>query len=147
VVLSTPDKVRGSLARSFAAGLSLPDARRKSEKAYGLPAGYALSFDRVYFEAIGRAYPLALSSESSKAEIRSAVRKARDGKDGRSVPNAGATKGLGLRRWETVAASASEALGRKFSVADAHRSYGERETYVGKGTRAAAPGTREAPTV
>jgi hypothetical protein len=143
--LSIPAKVRAALAASFAKGIALPDARRAAEKKLGLRAGYALSYDRVYFVAIGAANPIpGLSPDSSKSEIRSAVRKRRDGKDGASVPNSGATKGLGLRRWETVAASVEAAIGRSFSVKDAKDLYGDRESYVGKGTRAAAPSTRAA---
>ena len=140
--ISIPSKVKTALAKEFAKGTPLPDARRAVEKKYGLAAGYALSFDRVYFVAIGLANPLPVAPDAKRGAIATAVRRRRDGKDGASVPNAGATKGLGLVRWETVAASASAALGRPVSVRDARTLYGEKESYAGKGTRAAAPSTR-----
>lgn len=138
-------KIKAALAKEYGKGTPLPDARRAVEKRLGLAAGATIGFDRIYFEAIGRDNPLAVSPDATKATIRSAVRKRRDGKDGATVPNSGATKGLGLRRWETVAAAASVALGRKVSVREVSDLYGEKETYIGKGTRAAAPGTRVAP--
>lgn len=141
--LSIPAKVKSALAKEFAKGTPLPDARRAVEKKYGLAAGYALSFDRIYFVAIGLANPLAgIDGDSPRRKVATAVRRRRDGKDGATVPNAGATKGLGLVRWETVAASASAALGRPVSVRDARTLYGEKESYAGKGTRVAAPSTR-----
>ena len=147
---TTTGKIRAALAKEYGKGTPLPDARRAVEKRLGLASGSAISFDRVYFEEIGRENPLALSPDSSKVEIRTAIRRRRDGKDGTTVPNGGATNGLGLRRWETVAASASVALGRKVSVSEVSRLYGTKESYVGKGTRIAAPSTRkdvEAPNV
>ena len=141
--LSIPAKIRAGLAKEFAKGTPLPDARRAVEKRLGLAAGKAISFDSVYFVAIGLANPLPVSPDAKRGAIASAVRKRRDGKDGASVPNSGATKGLGLVRWETVAASASAALGRPVSVRDARTLYGEKESYAGKGTRVAAPGTRK----
>lgn len=138
-------KIKAALAKEYGKGTPLPDARRAVEKRLGLAAGATIGFDRIYFEAIGLDNPLPLATDATKAVIRSAVRKRRDGKDGATVPNSGATKGLGLRRWETVAASASAALGRKVSVREVSDLYGEKETYIGKGTRAAAPSTRSAP--
>lgn len=138
-------KIRSALAKEYGKGTPLPDARRAVEKRLGLASGATIGFDRIYFEAIGKDSPLSLSPDAGKTEIRAAIRKRRDGKDGATVPATGATKGLGLRRWETVAASASVALGRKVSVREARDLYGSKETYVGKGTRVAAPGTRVAP--
>lgn len=140
---SETEKIRLALAKEYGKDVPLPDARRAVEKKLGLAPGRTVSFDSVYFVAIGRENPLPLGPDSSVAEIRAAVRKRRDGKDGASVPNAGRTKGLGLRRWETVAAAAEEALGRSFSVSEASRIYGTKESYVGRGTRAGAPGTRK----
>lgn len=139
------ESIKKGLAAEYRKGTPLPDARRKVETKLGLSTGAAISFDRIYFVAIGDDNPLAVSPSSTKAEIRSAVRKRRDGKDGATVAGTGATKGLGLRRWETVAASLSVALGRKVSVRETRDLYGAKESYVGKGTRAAAPSTRVAP--
>jgi hypothetical protein len=143
VAVSTT-KIREALLREFGKNVPLPDARRAVEKKLGLAPGRAISFDSVYFVAIGLANPLpAVSAETPKGKLALAIRRRRDGKDGASVPASGATKGLGLRRWETVAASASVALGRTVSVREARSLYGEKESYVGKGTRAAAPSTRK----
>lgn len=141
--LSIPAKIRAALAKEYAKGTPLPDARRSVEKKLGLAVGAALSFDSVYFVAIGLANPLPVAEDAARGKVATAVRRRRDGRDGASVPNAGATKGLGLVRWETVAASATAALGRKVSVRDARTLYGEKESYAGKGTRIAAPSTRE----
>lgn len=145
--IATTESIRKALLGEYVKGTPLPDARRAVEKRLGLAPGRAISFDRVYFVAIGETNPLPLSPDSKRGAIATAIRRRRDGKDGASVPNEGATKGLGLRRWETVAASASVALGRKVSVRDAASLYGEKESYVGKGTRAAAPSTRVETTV
>lgn len=143
---TTTLKIAAGLAKEYGKGTPLPAARRAVEKRLGLATGAAISFDRIYFIAIGSDNPLPVSPDATKAQIRSAVRKRRDGKDGASVPNEGATSGLGLRRWETVAASATAALGRKVSVSETRDLYGkDRETYIGKGTRRAAPGTRVSP--
>jgi hypothetical protein len=89
--------------------------------------------DPVYFEKRGRANPLALPAKPTKRSISSAVRKRRDA-------------GGPLGRWESVAAAASEALGRPFSVATAKAYYSAgggdlSKSYVGRGTRIGAPGT------
>lgn len=146
-IVSIPTKIRAALAREFAKGTPLPDARRAVEKKLGLASGASISFDSVYFVAIGEANPLPLDGDAPRSKVASAIRRRRDGKDGASVPNEGATKGLGLVRWETVAASASAALGRKVSVRDARTLYGEKESYAGKGTRVAAPSSRSEGTV
>lgn len=140
---TTADRIREGLAREYGKGTPLPDARRAVEKRLGLASGAAISFDSVYFVAIGTDHPLPIDADATKGKVATAIRRRRDGRDGASVPNTGATKGLGLRRWETVAASASAALGRKVSVRDARALYGTKETYAGKGTRVAAPSTRE----
>jgi len=140
---TTADRIREGLAKEFTKGTPLPAARRAVEKRLSLASGAAVSFDRVYFVAIGAANPLPVGTDAKPGAIATAIRRRRDGRDGATVPNEGATKGLGLRRWETVAASASAALGRKVSVSDASRIYGQKESYTGKGTRAGAPGTRE----
>ena len=117
--LTVPAKIRQALAKEYAKNTPLPDARRAVEKKLGLAVGAALSFDSVYFIAIGLANPLPVSPDATRGKIATAIRKRRDGRDGASVPNTGATKGLGLVRWETVAASATAALGRPVSVRDA----------------------------
>lgn len=139
----SPKVAKIALAKEYAKDVPLPDARRNVAKKYGKDASVLLSFDSVYFVRIGEENPLVgIGPDSPKGKVATAIRRRRDGKDGATVPNSGRTKGLGLVRWETVAASASVALGRRISVRDARTLYGTKETYAGKGTRVAAPSTR-----
>jgi len=89
--------------------------------------------DPVYFELRGRDNPLSLPAKPNARSIAVAVRKRRDG-------------GGPLGRWESVAAAASEALGRPVSVSTAKALYAKgggdlAASYTGRGTRVGAPAT------
>ncbi len=106
---------------------------------------YGVGTDRVaspvaatYYRENGTRNPLPVKADAGKGALVSAVRKRRDypgvGSDGRAT----------LGRWETVAASAAAALGRRVSVSAVRDLYGaDRESYVGRGTLAGAPGLRD----
>jgi len=101
---------------------------------------------RVYYRENGSRNPLPLSADATAATIRRAIRDRRDrpGYDDGSGFSADGNASLG--RWETLAASAASALGRRVSVAEAKRLYSEAtkgaESYIGRGTKVAAPSTR-----
>jgi hypothetical protein len=115
-------------------------AKKAAAKKTGLPLSRLASLvDPVYFAENGKANPLPASAAKSARSLASAVRKRRDG-------------GGTLGRWETVRASAEATLGRPISEASVRALYakagGDLEaSYVGRGTRAAAPKTREDETV
>jgi hypothetical protein len=123
-------KIRAALAREFGKGTPLPAARRAVAKKIGETPSALLSFDGVYFVLAGYADPLPASAAKSARSLASAVRKRRD---------------AGVR-WETVAASASETLGRVVSVREAKTLYAKGggdldASYAGRGTRVGAPKT------
>ena len=136
-MLSKADKIKSALAKQFSKGIALPQARRNVEKQLGLNANEAISYDNVYFVAIGLDNPIAFPKNATKAQIAKAIRDRRSGKDGVTIPNEGNTKGMSLVRWEAVAASASAGLGRKVSVAEARKLHGPKPTYAGRGTKKA----------
>lgn len=115
----------------FEKGTTLPDARRAVAKKLGGTASlYLGTVDPVYFRLAGLANPLPASAAKSPRGLAVAIRKRRD---------------VGVR-WETVAASAEAAIGRKVSVPEAKLLYskggGDLDTsYAGRGTRVGAPGT------
>ena len=101
---------------------------------------------RVYYAENGRRNPLDIAPDAAPSVVRRAIVRRRDypllSDDSGVSSDGNATLG----RWETVAASAAAALGRRFSVREAKDSYaratGGAETYAGRGTKAAAPSTR-----
>lgn len=115
----------------YAKGSTLPDARRAVAKELGgLPSLYLGTVDPIYFRLAGLATPLPASAKKSPSALASAVRVRRD-------------SGV---RWETVAASAEATIGRRVSVAEAKTLYAKTgadldSSYVGRGTRVAAPAT------
>lgn len=136
--------IKAALRAEYRKDKPLPDARRAVESKLGLRVGETLSFDKVYFDLIAREFPILLPENPTLANIRSAVRKRRSGKDGTTVPATGRFRGLGILRWEALAASLSETLGKPVSVRTLREYYGtDRDPgYAGKGTRAAVPATR-----
>jgi hypothetical protein len=101
----------------------------------GLPKSRLASLvDPVYFRENGLASPLPLGKAKTPLAVARAIRKRRD---------AGGTLG----RWESVAASTSAALGRPVSETAVRALYSKgggtlEASYVGRGTRKAAPATR-----
>ena len=136
---AAPAAIRAAAEKAYAVekkaaaeGAILEPAKAKKaiREAVGRPVEGIV--DPVYFELRGRDNPLPLRAKTEKAAA-AAIRKRRDA-------------GGPLGRWESVAASASEALGRPVSVATAKALYatggGDLDSsYVGRGTRAGAPGT------
>lgn len=118
----------------------LPAAAKRTLAAKtGLPVSRLASLvDPVYFEKNGRRFPIPLAKARTEKSLGAAVRKRRD---------AGGTLG----RWESVASALSEALGRPVSEAAVRALYSAsgadlEASYVGRGTRIAAPKTRESET-
>lgn len=118
----------------------LPAAAKKTiAKKTSLPVSRLASLvDPVYFRRNGERNPLALPEKPNARSLATAVRKRRD---------AGGTLG----RWETLAASASVALGRPVSESAVRALYAKgggelAASYVGRGTRLAAPKTRASET-
>lgn len=114
----------------------LPASAKKTLAArYGVEAGkFASSVDPVYFAENGRANPIPLPAKATPRSTATAVRKRRD---------AGTTLG----RWESVAASLAASLGRPVSESAVRSLYAKgggnlAASYVGRGTRKAAPETR-----
>lgn len=125
------EKIRKLATAEYEKGTTLPDARRIVAKKLGGTASlYLGTVDPVYFRLAGLANPLPAAAAKSARSLATNVRKRRD---------------AGVR-WETVAASAEATLGRKVSVSEAKLLYakggGDLDvSYVGRGTRVAAPGT------
>jgi hypothetical protein len=144
----TPKEIRSLALRAYRAAARrknapaaiLPaEAKRAISEKTGIPVSRLASLvDPVYFRENGIRNPLPASAAKSAASLRSAVRKRRD---------AGGTLG----RWESLAASASATLGRPVSEAAVRALYADAggdlaASYVGRGTRIAAPKTRESET-
>lgn len=150
--ISTIEKVRADAASLYA--LALAEAENGSPReGFGVyplsPAGAtsiladASVFPRtllvptvadVFYRENGIRSPLAKSAAKSDAALADAIR------DRRSA-------GGRLGRWEVVAYSASETLGRTVSVAEVKRLYADAggdlaASYTGRGTRAGATATR-----
>lgn len=141
-IVNTTSKIKVALLKQFNKNVPLPTARKAVEKQLSLAAGAVISFDRVYFVAIGEQHPIVFPANATKAQIAKLIKARRNGTDGATILNEGNTKGMSLRRWETVASSASTGLGRKVSVAEAQKLYGDKESYIGRGTKIAAPSAR-----
>jgi|KBSMisStaDraftv2_1062788.scaffolds.fasta_scaffold261157_1 hypothetical protein len=136
---AAPAAIRAAAEKAYAVERKATDAAvvlepAKAKKAIREAVGRPVEgvVDPVYFELRGRENPLALRAKTEKA-VAGAIRKRRDA-------------GGPLGRWESVASAASEALGRPVSVATAKALYstggGDLDaSYVGRGTRAGAPGT------
>ena len=89
----------------------------------------------VYYVENGTRSPLSLPANATPKSLASAIRKARDA-------------GGRLSRWEVLAVRASVALGRPVSEPAVRALYAKgggdlAASYVGRGTRVAAPKTRE----
>jgi hypothetical protein len=132
--------IRKLVTAEFAKGTALPVVRKKlAAKLGGIGADYLGTADPVYYRLAGLATPLTdgkgkpLGATPTVSVLRSAVRRRRD-------------SGV---RWETLAASAEASLGRTVSKREVLGLYvaagGDPEaSYVGRGTRRAAPKTRGA---
>lgn len=116
-------------------GYSLPArAKREISKMTGIaPAKLASYVDPLYFRRNGERNPLPLPKTRTEKTLAVAVRKRRD---------AGGTLG----RWESVASALAVSLGRPVSEVAVRALYSKtadlEASYVGRGTRAAAPKTR-----
>jgi hypothetical protein len=114
-------------------------AKREIAKRTGLPISRLASLvDPVYFRENGLRNPLPLPASRTPRSLAVAIRKRRD---------AGGTLG----RYETLAASASAALGRPVSEAAVRALYAKGggdpdASYTGRGTRVGAPKTRASET-
>lgn len=121
---------------AVALGLSPAAATKKIAEKYGrTSASVAPVVALVFFRENGRRNPLPLPKTRNAKTLASAVRKRRD---------AGGTLG----RWETLAASLAESLGRPVSESAVRSLYAKSgadplASYVGRGTRVSAPKTRE----
>jgi hypothetical protein len=114
-----------------------------AEKYGGGTSRVASPVARVYYAENGRRNPLdGIGPDSKPGAIRRAVVSRRDYPLLADGSGESADGNATLGRWETVAASASASLGRRVSVAEAKRLYGDVESYVGRGTKAAAPSLR-----
>jgi hypothetical protein len=143
---SRGEKIARLALREYGKGTALPKTRKVIAKALGEdPSGVGLlgTVDPIYYRRAGETNPLPATAAKSARGLAVAVRRRRDGAD-KATPVAGTPSGLGLVRWETVAASASVAVGRRVSVSDAKALYAKgggtlAESYAGRGTRVAAP--------
>ncbi len=127
------EKIRALATTEYEKGTPLPEARRiVAKKLGGAPSLYLGTVDPVYFRLAGLVNPLPATASKSARSLAVAIRKRRD-------------SGV---RWETVAASAEATLDRRVSVAEAKALYAKGggdldSSYVGRGTRIAAPKTLE----
>lgn len=144
------NETRTEAIRRFAVSLydratKLPEARRKIAAALGESPATVISItDATYYRTLGERNPLPASANRGPAALAAAVRKRRDGSD-RAKLAEGTPPGLAgsLRRWDTLAASATAATGTKVSRADVEALYvragGDPEaSYTGRGTRLGA---------
>lgn len=131
------EAIRETTEALYRKGTSLPDVRKAlAEKLGGTANLYLGTADPVYYRLAGLDSPLdsakgvVLGPETSPVTLRAAVRRRRD-------------SGV---RWNVLAASIEATLGRRVSVDETKALYskagGADESYVGRGTRAAAPSTR-----
>jgi hypothetical protein len=114
---------------------------------------YGVSTDRVaspvalaYYRENGRRNPLPVKKGATDAALRRAILSRRNS------PGVNAKGDATLGRWETIAAAATEATGTRVSPARAKALYAAAaiasgrengESYIGRGTFAAAPSLRE----
>jgi hypothetical protein len=121
-----------------------PYSPARATKALGSRKGYPAAsrliglVAEVYYAENGSRSPLPKSAAKGTRSFASAVRKRRDA-------------GGRLGRWEVIAASAAETLGRPVSVPAVRAAYlasgGDLDSsYTGRGTRVGAPATRESET-
>jgi hypothetical protein len=118
--------------------------RALAEKFGGGTARVASPVARVYYAENGRRNPLPIPADATPAKLRDAIlarRFAPTLSDGSGISADGNAT---LGRWETIAASAAASLGRRVSPAEVKRIASEKyeETWIGRGTKAAAPSAR-----
>jgi hypothetical protein len=141
---------RTALGEEYAKDVPLPDARRNVEARFGLAKGATLAYDDEYFALVGREFPLkGIRPGSKPATVALAVLRRRLALDGAKLPKGGRFAGRSLVRWEAVAASLSESLGKGVSVREVAAIFATapdapKESYAGRGTRIAAPDSRKA---
>lgn len=134
------DYLRRGVAALYGAGVALPATRKLLAVALGDPAsGTSLlgTVDPIYYRLVGLASPLAISGKTPKGRAT-------------SLAKAAAKRRNDGVRWEVLAASIEAATGTRISipVAKALASEGGVDlaaSYVGRGTRVAAPKTYSAP--
>lgn len=103
----------------------------------------------AYYRIVGERTPLvATTPKGNRRPLARAIRARRDGTDGAVLPE-GTPKGIGLVRWDTLAASARIGYGlAKISPGTVQDLYAEAggdldSSYAGRGTRASAPNSRK----
>lgn len=134
------DAARAAYEAETGDGPFLPGkAKADLAKRLGVPVSrLASSFDPVYFAENGRLSPLPTPKGKTEAgRLSSLARSVRKRRDAAGT----------LGRWESVAASASVAIGRRVTTAEAKARYAKGKgdlatSYVGRGTRKAVPATR-----
>lgn len=139
---SRADYLRRATAKLYGAGVPLPATR----KAIAVELGEAASgtsllgtVDPIYYRLVGLASPLAIAGKTPKAKAASLAKAAAKRRN----------EGV---RWEVLAASVEATIGVRVSnsVAKALASEGGVDlaaSYVGRGTRVAAPKTYGAPSL
>lgn len=129
------EKIRKTVEKEYEKGTALPAVRKiLAAKLGGDPSLYLGTADPIFYRLAGLASPLEIAPAKTEKGLASnlakAIRKRRD---------------AGVR-WETVAASAEAAIGRRVSTPEAKRLYAKAggdlaASYAGRGTRVGAPAT------
>lgn len=139
---SRADYLRRAVATLYGKGVALPATRKSIAVSLGeAPSGTSLlgTVDPIYYRLVGLASPVAIAGKTPKARATSL------GKAVRSRRDSGV-------RWEVLAASIEAAVGTRVSIPVAKALYADAggdlaASYVGRGTRVAAPKTYAAPTL